>query len=79
MTEIQGDLSLAAKELKEHGLICILLKSEVTDSTSTTSRHGFQDELVVSTSHCELPVLLGKLIIMWKNGGYRIEKGSEEM
>lgn len=34
----------------------------------------FQEELVVSASHREPTVLLGKLIIMWQNRGCRIEE-----
>lgn len=40
-----------------------------------TSRDEFQQELVVPASHCELTLLLGKLIIMWQNGGCRREEG----
>ena len=75
--EIQGDLSLTVLGSKTGRGPFDMYATNVRDDwfyLYRTSMNWFQEELVVSAFHCEPTVLLGKLIIMWQNGGCRIEE-----
>lgn len=76
-TEIQGDFSLTVLASKTGRGPFDMYATNVWDDwfhLYRTSMNWFQEELVVSAFHREPTVLLGKLIIMWQNGGCRIEE-----